>query len=50
MVDQNTESLLDPLPWLEGSYEIESVCLSFCPYFSLSVRFLGISSLVFPET
>ena len=50
MVDQNTGRLLDPLPWPEGSYEIGSVCPSLRPYFSLSVRFVGVGSLVFPET
>ena len=40
------EVFLDPWPWPEGSCEIGSVR----PSFRLSVSFLGIGSLVFPET
>ena len=40
------ERFLDPWPWLEGSYEIGSVC----PSFRLLVSFCGIDSLVFSET
>ena len=40
------QRLLDPWPRLEGPYKIGFVCLSF----RLSVRFLGIGSLVFSET
>ena len=44
------ERLLDPQPWLEGSYKIWSVCPFFRSSFRLSVRLLGIGSLVFSET
>ena len=40
------ERLLDPWPWLEGSYKIGPVCSSF----HLSISFLGIGLLVFSET
>ena len=43
-------SLLDPQPWLKGSYEIGSARLSFHPSVLPSVRFLRIGSLVFSET
>ena len=39
------ETLLDPWPWLEGSYKIGSVCPSCLP-----VCLGGIGSLVFSET
>ena len=39
--------VLHPQPWLEGSYKIGSVCLSFRPSLCLSVSFFGIGSLVF---
>ena len=40
------ERLLYPWSWWEGSYKIRFVC----PFFRLPVSFLGIGSLVFPET
>ena len=55
-VDENSDisllktQILDPQPWLEGSYKIRSVHLSFCSSFCLSVSFLGIGLLVFSET
>ena len=40
----------DPWPWLEGSYELGSLCLSFCSSVLPCRSFLGIGSLVFSET
>ena len=42
--------LLDPRLWVEGSYELGSVLLSFRPSVLLSGSFLGIDSLIFSET